>query len=113
MMKGMFVLKIYIDTSQRYEKKVILRDDKDSVVDEVSGDIDVVSEVDKLLKKHKISPKDIQTYEVNKGPGSFTGLKIGVTVANIFNWALGRAQLKDLVYPEYGKEPNITPRPKI
>lgn len=113
MMKGMFMLKIYIDTSERYQKKLILKDENDNVVDEISGDIDVVFEMDKLLKKHNLTPKDINTYLVNKGPGSFTGLKMGVTVANIFNWALGKAKLKDLVYPEYGKEPNITPRPKV
>lgn len=107
------MLKIYIDTSERFAKKVVLKDADGHVVDEVLGDIDIVFELDKLLKKHNLTPKDIQIYEVNKGPGSFTGLKMGVTAANIFNWALGRAQIKDLIYPEYGKEPNITPRPKI
>ena len=33
--------------------------------------------------------KDISEIEVNTGPGSFTGLRVGVSIANALGWALG------------------------
>lgn len=41
-----------------------------------------------LLEKHKISLSDIQNIKVNQGPGSFTGLRVGVSVANALSFAL-------------------------
>lgn len=97
---------IYIDTTTRYEKKVILK--KDGVeLAKAEGDLDIVVEIQNLLTKYKLSPKDIDKYNVNKGPGSFTGLKVGVTIANVFNWALGKKSIAELDLPKYGKEPNI------
>src|SRR5437762_1025561 len=45
--------------------------------------------IDELLKKHKLTIKDINALEVNKGPGSFTGVRVGVSVANALSYALG------------------------
>ncbi len=99
--------KIKLDTSTRFEKKVSLYKDKE-LLDEVFGDIDIVAEIANLLKKHKIDVNDINLVEPNKGPGSFTGLKIGVTVANVINWANKKKKIAELDYPDYGAEPNIT-----
>lgn len=38
--------------------------------------------IDKILKKHQLKPKDLTGIEVNLSPGSFTGLRVGVAVAN-------------------------------
>lgn len=101
--------KIYIDSTDRYLKIVkLLKDDVE--LDVVNGDIDISSTIAEILKKHNLSPEQVETYDVNPGPGSFTGIKIGVTIANIFNWALGKKSSKNLVKPEYGREPNITLR---
>ena len=37
-----------------------------------------------------IDPKDIDTIYVANGPGSFTGIRIGVTVAKTYAWALNK-----------------------
>lgn len=37
--------------------------------------------IDSILKEEKISPKDIDFIAVSKGPGSFTGIRIGVVTA--------------------------------
>jgi tRNA A37 threonylcarbamoyladenosine modification protein TsaB len=96
--------KIYIDTTERFNKKVLLISD-DKVIDELSGDLDTVSAISKLLKKNGLSPDNIAEYEPNTGPGSFTGIKIGVTISNILNWSLNK---KNVEYkPKYGKGPNI------
>ena len=104
-------LKIYIDSSQRDLKKVCLLNcvgDIEEELDFIEGSIDVVGAVKDLLKRNKLDLKDISEFVPMLGPGSFTGLKIGVTVANVFNWLLGKRNLNDLYYPEYGKEPNIS-----
>ena len=44
--------------------------------------------IDRILKLNKISPKDLSEIRVNSGPGSFTGVRVGVTVANLLGWYL-------------------------
>ena len=99
--------KIYIDTTERYKNSVKLF--KAGVeIAQKNGDIDVVNAVAGILKENKLTPAQIEIYDVNKGPGSFTGIKIGVTIANVLNWALGKKKISELVVPDYGREPNIT-----
>lgn len=44
--------------------------------------------IDKLLRKHKLKTSDIDRIAVNTGPGSFTGLRVGISVANALSFAL-------------------------
>lgn len=44
-------------------------------------------QIDKILNKSRISLKDIDGIVCFKGPGSFTGLRIGITVANAIAYA--------------------------
>lgn len=105
--------KIYIDTANRESKKVTLvsiAGDKEEVIGERKGEIDVNDSIRDILSENKITLNDIVEFIPNLGPGSFTGLKIGVTIANIFNWILGRKKLENLDTPQYGGEPNISER---
>lgn len=45
--------------------------------------------VDKILKAQNLEYKDLDGVEVETGPGSFTGLRVGVAVANALGFALG------------------------
>jgi tRNA threonylcarbamoyladenosine biosynthesis protein TsaB len=102
--------KIYLDSTKRYEKRVVLVefvDDKEKVLGEKSGDIDLVVSIKELLEANKLEVPEIAEVVPNLGPGSFTGLKIGVTVANVINWLNGK-KIKDLDVPNYGRPPNIT-----
>ena len=45
--------------------------------------------IEKLLKKHGLEYKDLKRIGVETGPGSFTGLKVGVSVANALGFSLG------------------------
>jgi len=96
----------YIDTTERYEKKVQLKNGK-KVISEKSGDLDVVVCMRDLLNENSLDISDVEIVNVNKGPGSFTGLKIGVAVANTLNWFLGKKNINELVMPKYGSAPNI------
>lgn len=42
----------------------------------------------KLLKSQKLTFKDLKAIEVTTGPGSFTGLRVGVSVANALGFSL-------------------------
>ena len=44
--------------------------------------------LDEVLKKAKIKEKDIDKIMVVNGPGSFTGVRIGVTIAKTFTYIL-------------------------
>ncbi len=104
-------LKIYIDSSKRDVRKVSLLEyvgDAEKELDFIEGSIDIVGAVKDLLKRNNLDLKDISEFVPMPGPGSFTGLKVGVTIANMFNWLLGRKNLKNLDLPEYGGEPNIS-----
>lgn len=41
------------------------------------------------LWKRGLGIRDVTQIEANTGPGSFTGLKVGVSVANALGWTLG------------------------
>lgn len=43
--------------------------------------------LDKFLKSHKIKKDDITKIFVNKGPGSYTGVRVGVTLAQALGFA--------------------------
>ena len=94
---------------------------------------ELLPNIDKLLKKEKISPAELKWVVVNLGPGSFTGLRVGISTANTLGYGLnipvlGKANLdgeinnriKTLfklkastkkfkqVLPHYGRPPRIT-----
>lgn len=46
------------------------------------------AEIDKILNCSSISYKDLQGVVVFEGPGSFTGLRIGISVANALAYSL-------------------------
>ncbi|KPJ70104.1 hypothetical protein AMJ51_02590, partial [Microgenomates bacterium DG_75] len=61
--------------------------------------------IDQVLKEEKKSLKSLTEIEVNLGPGSFTGLRVGVSVANALAWALkipiNGKKVGQLVEPKY------------
>ncbi len=50
---------------------------------------EISSNIDRLIKSAGISPKDITAVAASIGPGSFTGIRIGVTTARTYAQALG------------------------
>lgn len=45
-------------------------------------------EIASMFKQNEISPKDISKIIVVNGPGSFTGIRIGITIAKVYAWSL-------------------------
>ena len=44
--------------------------------------------IDKVLKSNNINLSDINKIKVNTGPGSFTGLRVGISIANALGFFL-------------------------
>ncbi len=49
----------------------------------------LVAEIDAMLTDHNASPADCDVVAVSIGPGSFTGLRVGVVCAKTFAYATG------------------------
>lgn len=82
-------MKIYIDTSDSERIKVGLDKYLVTVQSRREKSQVLLPTIDQLLKRHKMSIKDIDAIWVNTGPGSFTGIRIGVSVANALGFAQG------------------------
>lgn len=87
--QGIHKMKLFIDTSDSEEITVGLdgKTFKEKARQKASQKL--LPFIDELLKKKGKSLKDITEIEVNTGPGSFTGLRVGVSVANALGWTLG------------------------
>lgn len=46
--------------------------------------------IDEIFQKVGISPSDIDAITVSEGPGSYTGVRIGVTIAKTLAWTLNK-----------------------
>ena len=82
-----------IDTTKREEVIVQLIDSKSDKKDKLVqtqklGSQVLLPMIVKILKKNKISFADLTGVEVATGPGSFTGTRVGVAVANALGFAL-------------------------
>jgi|SRR3989344_2139094 len=81
-----------IDTTKRDEIKVWLIDArtklKDKLVAKQIGSQVLLPSIIRILKKNKKSLSHIDEIEVKTGPGSFTGTRVGVAVANALGFAL-------------------------
>lgn len=96
-------MKLYIDTSN--SEKITIKLDEKEVMREATREKSqlLLQLIDEGLKRLDKTAREITGVEVNTGPGSFTGLRVGVSVANALGWALGiPVNGKDgLVEPEY------------
>ncbi len=50
----------------------------------------IISEIERILKKAKISLSALDGFTVGLGPGSFTSLRVGLSTIKAFSFALGK-----------------------
>lgn len=81
-------MKLFIDTSDR-EKIVIGLDAKRYETNSKDGASQkLLFFIDHVLSSVGRSVSDITEISVNTGPGSFTGVRVGVAIANTLSWVL-------------------------
>ncbi len=81
---------LYIDTSKREEIFVELgiNGKKYQKIRKGAKSEEILLMIDEILKEHKISLKNLNEVKVNTGPGSFTGLRVGTSIANALSFFL-------------------------
>src|SRR3989344_1067964 len=84
---------LYINTENKSLISVTLKNG-DQVIDTLSDENKFGSQallplILRVLKKNKLEFSDLKGIEVSTGPGSFTGIKVGVSVANALGYSLG------------------------
>lgn len=83
---------LYIDTSSSYLYTGIV--EKDKLLYEIKKELGhslseyALLEIVSMFKKTNIKPDEIEKIIVVNGPGSFTGIRIGVTIAKVYAWTL-------------------------
>lgn len=91
-----------IDTSDNL--KTVVRLDKKKIVKKYQHprEQEVLGLIDQIIKEAKISHKQIKKIRINTGPGSFTGLRVGLAVANAMAWCQDiKVNGKKIVFPKY------------
>lgn len=84
----------YIDTSTNYLYTGIVKDNNLLVERKLNLSHDLstfaIDEVDKMFKEINFDVKDIDKIIVVSGPGSFTGIRIGMTLAKVYAYCLNK-----------------------
>lgn len=103
------MVNLFIDT--RDNKRVVARIEKGEEKFEVVSDSatqrpeSILNLIDKACSDAKITLDQLDEITIEEGPGSYTGLKVGASVANALSFSLGRSvntkTLGEIVVPKY------------
>lgn len=83
---------LYLDTSSSYlytgivSNDILLEDIKVKLDKDLS--IFTLPKIVEMLEKHNLKPDNLDKIIVVNGPGSFTGIRIGITIAKTLAWTL-------------------------
>lgn len=90
------MMSLFIDTSN-FRLIVGVVDESRNIVctyhdDVLKSDLSVkvLDVIKECIDKSNIRPNDIDKIYIVNGPGSFTGVRIGVTIAKVFAWSLNK-----------------------
>lgn len=82
------MITLFIDTSNTDVSIALLQEGKliNKKVERIPNEHSkyAVSYIDEVLRKSDITPKEVNSIMVVNGPGSFTGVRIGLTIAKVF-----------------------------
>ncbi|OQA03740.1 MAG: tRNA threonylcarbamoyladenosine biosynthesis protein TsaB [bacterium ADurb.Bin400] len=84
---------LYIDTTKT-ETRLALYSGNQSLIDEHTKEMkfsqseELLPAIDQLLRRNHTSKDKLRALIVNQGPGSYTGVRVGVTTANLLAFGL-------------------------
>ena len=85
---------LFIDSSRKSLSVALANEDKLVFVSNVNSYSKhsnfLMNEISKILNKFNLKPEDIDNYVILNGPGSFTGVRVGVTVSKTLAWTLSK-----------------------
>lgn len=81
-----------IDTSN-YPLAIALMDGQTVLIEEttnlkINHSLTAMPAIEEMMKKAKVTPADLTHIAVAEGPGSYTGIRIGLTIAKTLAWSL-------------------------
>ena len=85
------MITLYLDTSSSFLYTAIIKND--TVIAEIKEKLGnnlseyTLPRIEEMIKVKGFKPDDINKIIVVNGPGSFTGIRIGLTIAKTFAWA--------------------------
>ena len=83
---------LLLDTSDNKKITVglIINGQKDIQIKEITSNKTqiILPMIDEILKKHSLKLGNLSEIRINAGPGSFTGLRIGLAIANALSFVL-------------------------
>ena len=83
---------LFVDSSRKSLSIALANDDKLIFVSNVESNNKhsnyLLNEIKNILTEIKLNINDIDNYVVLNGPGSFTGIRVGVTILKTISWTL-------------------------
>lgn len=100
---------LYIDTRDNNRIIVQLEKDGKKFVEESKANVQraqaALSMIEKVLKRAGMVSSDVDEIKVERGPGSFTGLRVGISIANALSFAglirVNGKKLGEIESPQY------------
>ena len=88
------MISLFLNTSSNYLSLCLYKDNNilTSIHKQLDRDLskETLYLIETILKSEKITPKDIDEIICVRGPGSFTGLRVGVTIAKTMAYFLNK-----------------------
>ena len=81
-------MKLFIDTRDREKIVVGIGEKRFEAKSKDGASQRLLPFIDEVLASQGVTLRNITEIELNTGPGSFTGLRVGVSVANTLGWVL-------------------------
>ena len=89
------MISLFLNTSSNFLNIGLAKEGK--IIDEIYKQLDrdlskeTLYLIKELLEKQNLKPKDLDEVICVKGPGSFTGLRVGVTIAKTMTYFLEKS----------------------
>src|SRR5690554_2087848 len=91
-MQGANAMILGIDTSNSPLAVALVKDDAVLIEEthnlKINHSLTAMPAVEEIMKKAKVVPGDLTRIVAAEGPGSYTGVRIGLTIAKTLAWSL-------------------------